>query len=190
MGEVCRAGCGWSCVIDNPCTDCRFVPVPILQRVSSRSHGTGGKNNKRLGNLPRRRGYCRHVHSSGGVGLLFFLEEHAYRIPRITVDHCQDSFLARGSDTRPIAFPTRKPLQQWHRGRACPVQSGFTCSHIAAMVYIFLPRAVLIYRSTSEARKSSADHAITIDFICLRKAEVPKHSGRYQPDEFFERPRI
>jgi hypothetical protein len=60
---------------------------------------------------------------------------------------------------------------------------------ISAMVYIFLPRAVLIYLNTSEARESSADNAITIDFIYFRKVEIPKHPGKYQPNEFFDLPR-
>jgi hypothetical protein len=60
---------------------------------------------------------------------------------------------------------------------------------IASIIYIFLPRLVLIYRSASETRKSSAASAIPIDFICLREQEPPKHSGSYRPGEFLDRTR-
>ncbi|MGA3117975.1 MAG: DUF2868 domain-containing protein [Syntrophobacteraceae bacterium] len=86
------------------------------------------------------------------------------------------------------SFPNIETVAAMAQGAGVPGAIWIHVFAITAMVYIFLPRLVLIYRSASEARKSSADRAITIDFICIREQEAPRHSGSYQPGEFFERP--
>jgi len=85
------------------------------------------------------------------------------------------------------SFPNVEAVAAMAQGAGVPGAIWIHVLAITAMVYIFLPRLLLIYRSASEARKSSADHAITIDFICIREQETPGHSGSYQPGEFFER---
>ncbi len=85
------------------------------------------------------------------------------------------------------SFPNSEAVAAMAQGAGVPGAIWIHVFAITAMVYIFLPRLLLIYRSASEARKSSADRAITIDFICIREQETPRHSGSYRPGEFFER---
>ena len=86
------------------------------------------------------------------------------------------------------SFPNIETVAAMAQGAGVPGAIWIHVFAVSAMVYIFLPRLLLVYRSTSEARKSSADGAITIDFICIREQEAPGRSGSYQPGEFFERP--
>ncbi len=86
------------------------------------------------------------------------------------------------------SFPNVEAIKAMAQATGEPGAIWIHVFAITAMLYIFLPRSVLIYRSVSEARKSSAASAITIDFISLQEQEAPGHSGSYQPGEFLERP--
>ena len=87
------------------------------------------------------------------------------------------------------SFPNVEAIAAMAQGTGVPGAIWIHVFAITAMVYIFLPRLALIYRSASIARESSGESAIIIDFICLREQETPRHSGSYQPGEFLERPR-
>ena len=69
------------------------------------------------------------------------------------------------------SFPNIETVAAMAQGAGVPGAIWIHVFAVSAMVYIFLPRLLLVYRSTSEARKSSADGAITIDFICIREQE-------------------
>ena len=86
------------------------------------------------------------------------------------------------------SFPNVEVITAMAQGTGVPGAIWIHVFAISAMVYIFLPRSILICRYASEARKSSASNAITIDFICLEEFEAPRHSGSYQAGEFFNRP--
>ncbi len=86
------------------------------------------------------------------------------------------------------SFPNVEVIKAMAEGTGVPGAIWIHVFAITAIVYIFLPRSLLIYRYASEARKSSDSDALTINFICLQELEAPKHSGSYQPGEFFDRP--
>lgn len=87
------------------------------------------------------------------------------------------------------SFPNAEVITAMAQGTGVPGAIWIHIFAITAIVYIFLPRSVLVYRYATEERQSSASNAITIDFICLQEIAVPNHSGSYQPGEFFDRPR-
>jgi len=84
------------------------------------------------------------------------------------------------------SFPNVEAIKAMAQGAGIPGAIWIHVFALTSTVYIFLPRLALIYRSASEAGKSSAACALTIDFICLREQGLPGHSGSYQPGELFE----
>lgn len=84
------------------------------------------------------------------------------------------------------SFPGIDAISAMEQGTGSPGAIWIHVFAITAVVYIFLPRLALIYRSATRARNSSTANAISVDFISLQEQEVREHSGIYQPGEFLE----